>query len=59
MGGRILTHHSGGNDKNSPTGKPHLVGLTLFQDDEIERFVELQIRYIGDEFGAPRGRKFR
>src|SRR6266404_3295377 len=43
VGGGVFAHHSGSNDKEAPTGEIHFLGLTVFQDNEVERFAQLKI----------------
>ena len=43
MRGGVLAHHAGGDHENAAPGEFHVVDLTLVEDDEIQRVVQLQI----------------
>ena len=43
---RVFAHHAGSNDKNPPAAQFHFFRLAFFQDNEFQRFVQLQIRVL-------------
>ena len=59
VGGGVLAHHAGGDDKDASAGEFHFFGLALFEHDEIEGLVQLQVGDAGGGCGAIRGRRFR
>src|SRR5439155_2696714 len=42
MGGGVFAHHAGGDDKDASAGKPHLINLPGFENDQVQRFSQLE-----------------
>src|SRR5689334_23165609 len=46
MGGGIFSHHSRCNDKDMSAAEPHFLSLPLFENNEFQCFMQLQIRML-------------
>ena len=44
--GGVFTHHAGGDDEDASAGEFHFLHLTGVEDDEVQRFVQLEIGVI-------------
>ena len=43
VGGGVLAHHAGGDDKEAAAGELHLLDLPLIQHDEVQGLAQLQV----------------
>ena len=43
---RVFAHHAGGDDENLPAAQFHFFRLALFENNELQRLVQLQVRVL-------------
>src|SRR5207247_10310020 len=46
VGGGVFAHHAGGDDKDASAGKPHLINLPGFENDQVERLSQLEVAVV-------------
>ena len=57
VGGGVFAHHAGREDKNASAGEAHLLQLSGFKNDQVERLSQLEVAVVA--VGAVRlGRRF-